>query len=122
MTHLFHDLVNGYSVILGHFVELIDTHYTSICQHHGSSLQPSFSRLWIHCHCRRQSDPTASSPAANSKVSVCALSLLFSPGADGQGSGVEDEAKHLRLGCAGVPDEHDVDVASNVSAVLQILF
>lgn len=40
---LLHCLMNGYSILVPHLVELVDTHNSSVCEHHRSSLQVEFS-------------------------------------------------------------------------------
>lgn len=40
---LLHHLVDGCAVHVGHLVELIDAHHTTVSQHHGACLQPAFT-------------------------------------------------------------------------------
>lgn len=42
---LLHDFVDGHSVDIRHLVKLVDTHHTTIGEHHSTCFEPSFS-----CH------------------------------------------------------------------------
>ncbi len=99
-----HDSCVKTHAYLAHLVKLIDTHDTAVRQHHRAGLQALLAGLRVH------SDGGSETHAGGAATG----------GGDGQGSDVQHRAQQLTLGGGGVSHEHDVDVTTQVSAVLQI--
>eukprot|EP00968_Pinguiococcus_pyrenoidosus_P006177 scaffold417_cov252-Pinguiococcus_pyrenoidosus.AAC.4 len=102
---LLHHLVNRDAIGLAHLVKLVDAHRAAIREHHRAGLEPSLSSLGIAGDRGGQTHATGSSTRR----------------AHGEWSVLEDRSKKLRLGGSGIANDHDVDVATQVRPVLEVL-
>ena len=86
---------------LAHLVELIDAHYSSVCEHHRSSLQSLLAAINVRSY-RSCETNTGGAPAR---------------GGDGEGGNVQYASQQLTLGRGGISNHHQIDVTAKVRAV-----
>ena len=97
--------MNGHTIVLAHLVELVDAHDSSVRKHHRARLQTSLARLLIAYDGRRETDAAA---AATGRVHR-------------QRHRVQHEAQQLRLAAGRVSDEENVDIATQMDPVGEIV-
>ena len=102
---LFHGFVNGDLVGDVHLVELVDGANTVIREHECTSLDGKLARLFILDHCRRETSRRARLAGRIDRTREERADVL----------------EELGLGRAGVADDANVDVATNVHALLRRL-
>mmetsp|Transcript_39689 Transcript_39689/g.86522 ORF Transcript_39689/g.86522 Transcript_39689/m.86522 type:complete len:515 (-) Transcript_39689:482-2026(-) len=104
-TLLLHRLVDGNTIVLAHLVELVDADGTPISEDHGTGLKVELPAASIPDHCRSETRTTGA-PAG---------------GAHGQLGHIHHEAEHLRLPARGVADEENINIATQVGAIGEVL-
>ena len=102
---LLHGLVDSDTVVLAHFVELIDADQTTVGQHHGTGLQATLASVGVGGDGSRQTDAGRS----------------LAGGGNGEGSDDHGRAEELTLGRRRITDHEDVDVTTKMGAVVKIL-
>ena len=103
---LFHNLVDGGTIDVGHFVEFINADNSAVGKDHGTGLQATLARLGVSGDGSCKTDTGGSSAGSS----------------HGTGSRKEDIAKELRFGHAGISNQEDVDVSTKSCSVGKILF
>ena len=100
---LFHDFVECDSIHFIHFVKLIDAHYSSISQHHGSCLKRVLISLmfFLNSCCKTHTGGSSSSRG------------------DAEGGQCLNISEELRLGCGRVSDHEDIDVPPDSCSILE---
>ena len=102
---LFHDFVNRHAVDVRHLVEFVDTNDTTVSEDHGTSLEPSLAGIFVRRHRRRETD--------TGRTATCRRNC--------ERSRAEHKPKHLRLCRRWVANHENIDVATDVRAVRQVL-
>ena len=102
---LLHGLVDSDTVVLAHLVELIDADQTTVGQHHGTSLQTTLASVGIGGDGSRQTDAGRS----------------LTGGRNGEGGNDHGRTEELTLGRRRITDHEDVDVTTEMGAVVEIL-
>ena len=98
---LFHSFVDSDSVFVSHFVELINTHDTSVGQNHGTSFQVEFAGCCVSLH----------------GCSQTSRRRTFTRRIDGNGRYFFRELEKLGLCSTGVSEKQDVNVSTQFHAV-----
>lgn len=102
---LLHDFVDSDSVDLGHLVELVDADDAPVGEDHGSGFEAAVARLLVRRDGGSQTDARRSSSSRRNR----------------ERSRVQDEPEHLTLGSTRVADHEDVDVASQMRPIREVL-
>ena len=102
---LFHGLVDGGPVLLGHLVELIDQADSLVSQYHCSSLEPPLLGRRVHLDRGSQSNRSGS----------------FACGVDTPGEHLLDTFQHLGFADAWIPKQQNIQIPSYPMGILLVV-